>query len=147
MGAPSMRASLLPALLALALLAPASAFSVTQSINVRPDHPDSATVTHGGYSCSFAFECSGGSSEMWEVALEGDEGGEITCMITRPEKASYLYFTFYTAIISGAQLTSAEVWDNDSALLQGDAFVIDSSSVSSARGWSGVVHMIGMEAE
>eukprot|EP01139_Manchomonas_bermudensis_P001774 Amastigsp_a2790_153.p2 type:complete len:144 gc:universal Amastigsp_a2790_153:40-471(+) len=131
------------ALAALALVAHAA----ESPFNVRPNGrigTASVTMEDGSATCHFQYQAVGGTNEEWMMDIQRSRG-HVTCTIGRPSQASYLLFQSFSAKLEGAvnrELSFAEVWDNDGALLQGDAFVLDGLSVNMGKNFGGILSRV-----
>eukprot|EP01095_Lingulamoeba_sp_RSL-Kostka_P002285 TRINITY_DN13131_c0_g1_i1.p1 TRINITY_DN13131_c0_g1~~TRINITY_DN13131_c0_g1_i1.p1 ORF type:complete len:144 (-),score=26.61 TRINITY_DN13131_c0_g1_i1:179-610(-) len=106
--------------------------------NLKPDAPDTVTVSSGGVSCSFSYSTHGGSSENWEILLEGNED-TFACFIGRPNSYSYLYFNNFKVEITGSNIQNIEIQDNHSPLISGKDYEMSNNIVSSTDEFKGTV--------
>eukprot|EP00899_Mesostigma_viride_P009509 jgi/Mesvir1/1855/Mv06954-RA.1 len=89
-----------------------------------------------GVSCEFSFRAYG-EQEEWEMTLSSKDG-VVTCDIERADgDVSYAQFLGFLAKLNGKAIASADVWDNEGLLLQGDEYNVDGShAVVNIAGWN-----------
>ncbi|XP_065912360.1 myeloid-derived growth factor homolog [Dysidea avara] len=98
--------------------------------SIKPNGKLSHTEANlGDVICLFTYSAHGGTDELWKISLISAGEKEYVCTIERPSQTSYLYFHTYSASILGHSIESAEVFDNNGAVLQNEEFVIGDGAV------------------
>jgi hypothetical protein len=86
--------------------------SLKEEISMFNVQPNSQQAHHevslGKVKCLFSWAAVGGTNEDWQATVSKKDG--YSCVIERPDKASYLFFKHFAASIIGADLNSAEVF-------------------------------------
>ncbi|MDP2437761.1 MAG: hypothetical protein Q8P67_18625 [archaeon] len=110
-------------LLCLGLLCLAGSCS---GFNLRPNVRGQEEASAGGVTCVFRYEAVGGTSEVWEMELRDAGAGGYSCVIGRPDQASYLVFLSYEVAVSGGAIKDVLVVDGEARpLFEGEHFVLD----------------------
>lgn len=92
----------------------------TFEFNIRPGFDEGASVTLNGVTCTFAFSCNGGSSELFTINLKKTEDKQAPYLCTvgryfflhlsvilRPP-TSYLQFKSWVLTLDGARIHTSE---------------------------------------
>jgi UPF0556 domain len=136
-------------LLTLCFACAANAQDGNTLFNIRPAIAEKVVASLHGVDCFFSYSAVGGSSEVWQLQVKQSDEGGYTCVIARPDQASYLFFQSWSAVVVGGTLSGVLVVDGDfSNMLEHDAWVYaNGQSVSNAPSWQGVVGGIQLDIE
>lgn len=132
-------AGLLFLLLGLAGLAFAK--EVREEFKILPNAPGKVEVALdtppiAGSTCTFEWDASGATPELWTAAVTGDPAeGDLACFVTRAGgKESYLMFKSFKTTLGTSPVIDAEVRGNDNDALE---HAVDGECVKNHHTWSG----------
>ncbi|EDV29099.1 uncharacterized protein TRIADDRAFT_52632 [Trichoplax adhaerens] len=105
-----------------------------KSFDAKPNGQSTTVVTKlESIQCQFTFAVVGGTNENWVMKVSREKDGKYTCIVTRPDKDSYLVFMSFQLKVKGGKISNVEVYDKD-AKLESNTYAVTDSVVQHAQG-------------